>query len=354
MNMRDNILILGYFGYITNKIDGQTVKTRNILKLLKMQYPGKCVDLFDIQQLRLNWWSVFSMLRKITKCKRLVYLPSYGNLRFIFPVLFILSVLCRFEIHYFVVGGWLCDHLQRMPIHRWMLRRIKAIHVETQQLASDLITRCDYKNVDVFPNFRFFDCESHDQNADTSVANDIESQFPRLKLAFISRVMKDKGLDVLLELSQKKSSSGGVSPFSIDFYGEMRDDYYSRHLSDVENYTYKGILDPSVIISTIKQYDALIFPTHYSGEGCPGILVEALAAGVPIIASDWKYNSELVVPNENGFLCKFNDVDTYISAISALYNSRKLIADMRIASRRMSIRYSDRYASELIASYFGK
>jgi glycosyltransferase involved in cell wall biosynthesis len=83
-------------------------------------------------------------------------------------------------------------------------------------------------------------------------------------------------------------------------------------------------------------------------------LVEALAAGVPIIASDWKYNSEFVIPNVNGFLCRFDDVDNYVDAIMALNDSKTLVADMGKASQEIATQFSDKYARELILSYFGK
>jgi glycosyltransferase involved in cell wall biosynthesis len=351
--MRNDILVLGYFGYVTNQLDGQTVKTRDILKLLQQEYPNRSVGYFDTQQLKGNKLAGVTMLKQVCSCKSLVYLPAYGNLKIIFPILFVLSVLFRFEIQYFVVGGWLCNYIKTLPIHRWMLRRIKAIHVETKHLDSDLKVLYGYKNVDIFPNFRFFDArETRSSAVLTKLEDDVQPS--RLRLVFISRVMKDKGLDMLHEVYAKMKSHGNDSLYSIDFYGEMKDDYFNQHMSNVTNYAYKGILDPSSIIDTIKQYDALIFPTHYEGEGCPGILVEALAAGVPIIASDWKYNSEFVIPNVNGFLCRFDDVDNYVDAIMALNGSKTLVADMGKASQEIATQFSDKYARELILSYFGK
>lgn len=38
----------------------------------------------------------------------------------------------------------------------------------------------------------------------------------------------------------------------------------------------------------------MLFPTYYSGEGFAGTLIDAFSAGVPVIASDWKYNAEIV------------------------------------------------------------
>lgn len=53
----------------------------------------------------------------------------------------------------------------------------------------------------------------------------------------------------------------------IDFYGQMKDDYFNKYLSNIDMYQYKGVIQPDDVITTLKSYDVLIFPTHYDGEG---------------------------------------------------------------------------------------
>lgn len=52
----------------------------------------------------------------------------------------------------------------------------------------------------------------------------------------------------------------------------------------------------------------LLFPTFYEGEGFAGTVIDALAAGVPVLASDWRYNSEIVT-DKIGFTYKTRDVN---------------------------------------------
>ena len=47
------ILVLGYFGYNTNQLDGQTVKTRDIYRLVEEQAGGK-VDYYDTEDFQFN------------------------------------------------------------------------------------------------------------------------------------------------------------------------------------------------------------------------------------------------------------------------------------------------------------
>ena len=80
-----------------------------------------------------------------------------------------------------------------------------------------------------------------------------------------------KGTDLLVD-----AVCGLDKYVKIDFYGQKTDTYFDEYLNDIEIYQYKGVLQPNEVIPTLKRYDALIFPSHYEGEGCPGILVEAL------------------------------------------------------------------------------
>ena len=99
---KTKVLVLGYLGYLTNQLDGQTVKTRDVYRLAKEQLNDCTVDYFDTQELKKNKLLVFKMFWKVMCCRTLFYLPAHNNLKVFFPVIFILSQLFRFRIHYFV------------------------------------------------------------------------------------------------------------------------------------------------------------------------------------------------------------------------------------------------------------
>ena len=318
-------LVLGYFGYRTNKLDGQTVKTRDFYKLLE-DCVGDEVCYYDTEELKFNKLSIIRMLWMLMRCKTLCYLPAYGNLKILFPIVFCISFLFRVKIHYFVVGGWLEGFIKKLPLHRWMLSRIAGIHVETQKMRTGLIESYKFGNVDIFPNFRHFSYNINKFNAGTFMRN---AEPGVLNLVFVSRVERSKGLDTLVDVAESLALKGYADKIRFDFYGQKRDGFFDAHLSGNAMFEYKGVLQPTEVLDTLKKYDALIFPTHYDGEGCPGILVEALSVGLPIIASDWKYNDEFVETGVNGFLCETFDANAYVEAIISLaenVNMRKTMA----------------------------
>ena len=154
------ILVVGYFGYCTNQLDGQTVKTRDVYRLVREQVKGK-VDYYDTEDFQYHKIGIPELFCKMIRCSILFYLPAQNNLKIIFPIIFCLSTVFRFKIHYFVVGGWLKEFLVKKPIHRFMLKRIEGIHVETKRLENELKLYFHFRNVDNFPNFRFFEFVSY-------------------------------------------------------------------------------------------------------------------------------------------------------------------------------------------------
>ena len=147
------ILVFGYFGYVTNQLDGQTIKTRAIYNLLKERSEAKS-SFADTQEFRSNKTSILRFIRDLLRCNTLVWLPAQNNLRFLFPLLWFASRIFRFEIIYVVVGGWLSSILDSLPYHKKRLNKIKAILVENDTSVKELRERYGYNNLDVIPNFR--------------------------------------------------------------------------------------------------------------------------------------------------------------------------------------------------------
>jgi glycosyltransferase involved in cell wall biosynthesis len=226
-----------------------------------------------------------------------------------------------------------------------MLSKISGIHAETEKLCNDLKCRNGLGNVDIFPNFRLFD---YDENRFCAVENDKFKTSDVLKLVFVSRVDQTKGLDTLLHVADILRNKYQVPFVSIDFYGQKKDEYFDKYLQNIPFYSYMGELRPEQVIATLGKYDGLIFPTHYDGEGCPGILIEALAAGIPVIASDWKYNGEFVITGENGFLCDTYNSEEYVAVMETLFYDNELRKNMSMRSYKMSRLFSQSNAKTLI------
>lgn len=64
---------------------------------------------------------------------------------------------------------------------------------------------------------------------------------------------------------------------------------------------YKGFVEPDQSVSILKNYTALVFPTHYKTEGIPGTIIDAYSAGVPVITSLWNNSGDVFEENYTGW-----------------------------------------------------
>ena len=95
----------------------------------------------------------------------------------------------------------------------------------------------------------------------------------------------------------------------------------------------KRIISPGFIDSRdiLSSTNILLIPSILDGR--PNIALEALAMGVPVIASDVGGLSSIIENNKNGFLCKIETIEEFVYKIKLLFNDRKKLAEMRTNAR---------------------
>jgi len=148
-----------------------------------------------------------------------------------------------------------------------------------------------------------------------------------LKLLGVGRITPAKNLPTLvLALAECRRKNLRVT---IDWAGEPDDQVCFREvLSAIEDHQLGGIWRwlgvRKDIPSLLHQYDALILPSLW--EGLPNVVCEALAAGLPVLASDVSDNARLVQHGVTGLIFDPKQPDAIANAISQFaaldYNTR--------------------------------
>lgn len=110
--------------------------------------------------------------------------------------------------------------------------------------------------------------------------------------------MREKGIETAVNAVKSANEKLGYTAYSLDIYGQI-DAGQTAWFKDLqesfpEYIHYGGLVPFDKSVDVLKNYFALLFPTYYDGEGFAGTLIDAFSAGVPVIASDWKYNPEIV------------------------------------------------------------
>lgn len=338
------ILVIGYFGYVTNQIDGQTIKTREIFKL----FQNKCiceVDYCDTQTLRSKPLSIFSFLWKILKADIIVYLPGQNNLTYLFKLIY--SVAGRHtKFIYPVVGGWLSEYIDGRPKLKARLKKIEFIGVETQSLKSKLINKHGFTNVDILTNFR-----SYEYIPTITKKSEFDVQF---KLVFMARITRAKGVDTIFDVAERLDVNG-IHDVMISFYGNIDPEYEAEFYLKLKKLSkicsYGGLVQPYDVYATLNKYDLLLLPTFYEGEGFPGSIVDAYKAGIPVIVSRWKDLPEFVEDSKTGYIVEPNNPGQIYDIIFDLKDMHEKLYELKRNAFAKSMEFGIETAWQTLKKY---
>ena len=134
-------------------------------------------------------------------------------------------------------------------------------------------------------------------------------------------------------------------PVELDFYGVIGMEYETEFKTSVEsheNVQYKGVFDSSKddVYKKLNEYDLLVFPTTWQGEGVAGILVESKIAGIPAIVTDHNYNGEVVINDKEGIVISpENIVDGFVESIRMLQRDKVLFERLAQGAYKSKDRY---------------
>lgn len=102
-------------------------------------------------------------------------------------------------------------------------------------------------------------------------------------------------------------------------------------LLDSPNISITGLLPRVEAIQEVKK--AKIYLQTSLWEGMPVALLEAMALGKPVIASNIIGNRDLVIDKVNGYLCSVTDIEEFIAKINSALKDSKLRDDLGLAAR---------------------
>jgi glycosyltransferase involved in cell wall biosynthesis len=164
---------------------------------------------------------------------------------------------------------------------------------------------------------------------------------PVLSLLFVGRLHMQKGLDSLLRALHRLAPEYRNYRLSIVGDGPERDTlaHLARDLQLADKIDFLGWVDRDRIPEIYAAADAFLFPSR--DEGMPNAVLEAMAAGLPILATRISGSEELVVDRENGLLVAVDDIPAMAEALQLIIADPETRCRMGQASRhRIEQHYS--------------
>ncbi|MCL2688552.1 MAG: glycosyltransferase family 4 protein [Chitinispirillia bacterium] len=164
------------------------------------------------------------------------------------------------------------------------------------------------------------------QNTKFSRSSDIKT------IGFIGRLSDEKSIDKLLEATKIVSSSYSQARLCIVGTGPLEDQLKKQcddlGLSKVVEFSgYKAN-----VFEALKAFD--IFVLSSRTEGCPIVILEAMAAGLAVVSTDVGGNPELVEDGKTGILVRPNSPQAMASALLTLLNDESKAQKMGIAGQK--------------------
>ena len=239
----------------------------------------------------------------------------------------------RRHLFYWVIGGSLGQRMMKGIVNSKAYKDVKLFIVEGNDMKREL-EACGYTNVIVVPNFKKIDYIPHKVPTDKN---------RKLRFVFLSRIIEAKGCGYIInaaELLNKKYANR----FEVDFYGPIDRSYtaFTELISGFANVNYKGFLDlrESRNYDVLASYDVMLFPTYWQGEGFPGVVIDAFVSGIPVIASDWHFNKDIIVEGHTGVVIPPKDTEALYHAMERIILHSEILGNMSDSCQQEAKKYS--------------
>lgn len=310
--------------------NGASIKNYHIISKLKNVIPN--LKIIDTENWKKNPFILLSILFHLILYPKSKYILSLNSLS-ANKLLKIMNKLApKANIIYWVIGGIFGKLIKNGDLDFKDYINIKNIIVEGDTMKRQLQVS-GLNNVSIMPNFK--------KKPDFKY---MLSESKVTRFLFLSRIIPEKGVDIILKAVQILNEKYNDQKYIIDFYGPIEETYKPIFLTEISKYkniNYKGFLDLRIDenYSILSKYDFMLFPTYWEGEGCPGVIIDSYFAGVPIIASDWNLNKDYIENNKTGILIEPKNYKALANVMDIIFKNELNIPKMKEEARKKSKNY---------------
>lgn len=295
--------------------DGQTVKTVTVTSALEERFGSDQIIKADThggaKTLLKMPYIIINMLKK---ANNIVIFPAQRGLKIIVPLLVFFNRFYHRRLHYCVIGGWLPELIWDKNSLIYFLKQFSGIYIETKS-AKNTLNALGLQNVYVIPN-----CKELSIVPEHEMSRSF--QHP-MRVCTFSRVIKEKGIEDAIIAVADVNRKYGKEIYSLDIFGPVdsnQTEWFLELKKSFPNYVkYKGKVEYSQSVDILSGYDLLLFPTYYEGEGFAGTIIDSFFAGTPIVASDWRFNPEIIRDGETGILFPSKDTAALSRVLEDIY-----------------------------------
>ena len=149
----------------------------------------------------------------------------------------------------------------------------------------------------------------------------------KLKIAFIGRLVKSKGVTKLFEINEVLKQENVPAEWYIIGNGELKDQLQQQWLSE-SNVKFLSPVSKYELLELIRECKIFVLPTEF--EGSPVSILEAMSCGLVPLVSDLPGGITEVVTEDTGFRLDGNDPRQFGDCIKKLYTDPVLLQKLSL------------------------
>lgn len=154
----------------------------------------------------------------------------------------------------------------------------------------------------------------------------------KLQVCFVGRLVPEKGTYLLIEAWLKLDTRTRAN-CQLNIIGEGPESRRLRAMAQEDaSIVFHGVLTHRETLKTLCTSDLLICPSLWA-EPFGLTVIEAMSAGIPVIASDIGGPAELVLPNQTGLLFSVGNRAALTAAMQQLLHAPRSLDEMGQAGR---------------------
>lgn len=292
------IILIGPCGGGGTPCNGASAKNYHLLKFFQQKHYN--ASAIDTEFWKKKPWILIKLFFVILLNPKALFIVATDN-RSGYKVISSFSYIPgRRSVIYWVIGGSIANWIKSGKVKAKPYNAVRWFLVEGPKMQKTLL-ECGFDNVVYIPNFKNI----------TYIPKKPVPNYKCVRFVFLSRIIPAKGCNLILDAVRLLNSNYSES-FSVDFYGPIETDYrdeFLKRVNELSNVSYKGFLDLTDVknYDLLAMYDMMLFPSFWHGEGFPGVIIDAYIAGLPVIASDWSLNADIIKDGVTGRIIKAND-----------------------------------------------
>lgn len=143
-------------------------------------------------------------------------------------------------------------------------------------------------------------------------------------VTFVGRLEQWKGAHSFIEIARRVHQQVPEAVFQLAGEGPLKERLVAESRDLNGNIRFLGEISHDRIAELLRETSVLVLPSFI--EGLPTVCLEALACGIPVVASDTGGTSEVIREGQTGYLCPSSDLDAFADRVVRLLRDPELRA----------------------------